>query len=245
MTSLPVPTSIRGKSGLGRRSIAVIITALGLVLAVLVFRVLHAETAPPKLALSAHAFGLTVSRTNQELTLSWNPNAPEVQSAVKGHLIIRDGTQLTVRTLSPTQLSMGSSQYNPTTSSVIFELKLLQPDQTTMVESLQVVDSTPAPLTAEVPSSEMQTPTPRTYATPSSSYTGSADRMRGTRSSGTVIVHGFVARDTPMDIRVSRESLESAEHRQHDKGGLLHHVKNWSKKPGALWPFHHSSDATK
>lgn len=247
MASIQAVNGFRGRSGAGGWRKAVIVTTLTLATVLLAYWMLHAAGNHSKAAVARHSFGMSVSGTGQDLKLSWNPRAPEVQTAVKGHLIIRDGDQLTVRTLGPRELSAGSSRYTSTGSSVIFELKLLQPDQAAMVETLRYENSNASsPPDTELPEAGTQTadagnPT-RAHRFSPRYETQFADRQRESRLPGTVIVHGVVARDTPIDVRVSRESLEYAQQRDRGKTGFLHHIKSWSKKPAMLWPFRRNPD---
>jgi TonB family protein len=81
----------------------------------------------------AESLGLHVQRTSDRLAVSWNQNAPEMGSANRAVLTIRDGNYQKAFFLNQTQLRAGLVSYRPDSQDIDFGLELYR-NQTQIVK---------------------------------------------------------------------------------------------------------------
>jgi hypothetical protein len=79
---------------------------------------------PPNPWLEAWDLALTVRRTGEELTVTWDPIAPAVRNASRGALIIQSRNETRTIELRGTQLQGGSVVYKGVPEHVVFRLEV-------------------------------------------------------------------------------------------------------------------------
>jgi hypothetical protein len=83
-----------------------------------------------------YALNLSISPAGDSLHVRWDRNAPAVQAATRGWLIIQDGGAQKTVDLDATQLQSGSVIYRRASASVRFRLEVLAGGRVTVGESL-------------------------------------------------------------------------------------------------------------
>jgi TonB family protein len=89
--------------------------------------VVGSQAAAPTRASSA--LGLKTERDSSELVLNWNPGAPALATAARGHLSITDGGNVKQLDLDLNELKRGKMAYIPSTNDVTFRLEIFDAQQ--------------------------------------------------------------------------------------------------------------------
>ena len=79
---------------------------------------------------------LALSRNGSTLTLAWDRHAPAIRSALRGSVLIEDGSARIPKDLSATELQTGSIVYTPITSSVHFRLQVFPKERDSIAETI-------------------------------------------------------------------------------------------------------------
>lgn len=88
--------------------------------------------------------GLRLERSGNNWRLAWNPDAPVIAKASKGHILITDGSNHRFVELDSSDLRGGAIMYTPLTNDIIMRLEVDRVDSAESVaESVRVVSSTP------------------------------------------------------------------------------------------------------
>ena len=95
-------------------------------------------------SLSETRLGLRLERSGSDWRLSWNPNAPVIAKATKGHILITDGSVQRFLELDSSDLRGGTIIYTPLTNDIVMRLEVDKVDSAaTDTESVRVVSATP------------------------------------------------------------------------------------------------------
>lgn len=91
--------------------------------------------------------GLKLEHVGKDWRFSWNPDAPVILNATKGHLSITDGAFRKVLDLDSSDLSGATIMYTPLTNDVILQLKVDDADSPrTVSESVRITSGLPTSL---------------------------------------------------------------------------------------------------
>jgi TonB family protein len=98
--------------------------------------------------------GLRLERSGNNWRLTWNPDAPVIAKAIKGHILITDGTVRRFLELESSDLRGGGIMYTPLTDDIVMRLEVDKIDSAeTVSESVRVVSATPDLPATSLPSS--------------------------------------------------------------------------------------------
>ncbi len=79
---------------------------------------------------------LSLTKTSNNLTLSWDRRAPAIRSALRGTVFIEDGQVKMTRDLEAAELQSGSIVYMPSTTSVHFRLQVFPKERDSLTETI-------------------------------------------------------------------------------------------------------------
>ena len=155
----PVPAPVLKRSGLkmklgsglkiGTWILAAAITSLVVAAAVSVLsNSVRRSSAPDRQA--PEYLHLAVERAGPALRLLWDRNSAAVSGATGAVLHIQDGDQRSDRDLAPSQLSAGSTTYEPKNAEVTFQLEVYSAEPNA-IGSIQVMNLAPNSTLAPVP----------------------------------------------------------------------------------------------
>lgn len=116
--------SDRGKRWLGVIIVLFIVAVLGLELYDLAVRRASSRRSMTRSRVQEGSLELRADLSGTHWKVAWNPNSAPFKSASKAELIIDDGPQHIVQSLSPAQILSGGTMYSPRTDDVVFRLQV-------------------------------------------------------------------------------------------------------------------------
>jgi TonB family protein len=180
-------------------SAGVLLTVSGIAIAYLNSR---SDGARPRAAVLAPApenasLGLRIHVQGDDFLITWDREAPAIESAAKGVLRIQDGSERRITELQPAELANGSIIYRPSSDDIDFLLSVYARDGSVTKESVRALDGTRssrADVTDHAPQL-VETASGQRSSEPKSSAVAMEARSRGPVSRGEAVPEGGMTAD--------------------------------------------------